>query len=102
MMTGSRPFFLQNDQLCLIFKPILPGWLFNEENNITYKFLGQTTIIYHNPKRKDTFDQQTETRSIILNPIDGNPIELTGGMIPAPYAQQVRDGMVKQIDVYFV
>ena len=100
MMAGARPFFNQGDQLCLAFKPILPGWFFNEDNTVSFKFLGRTTVIYHNPERRDSFDLQTVTRSIILYPMDGDPLELKSGVIPAPYAQQVRNGRVTQIDVY--
>jgi len=101
MMAGERPFFIQGDQLCLALKPILPSWLFNEDNTISFKFLGWTTVIYHNSERRDTFDPQTVIRSITLQPIDGDTLELTGGVIPAPYAQWIRNRQVIQIDVHF-
>jgi len=100
MMAGAHPFFLENEHLCLTFKPILPDWLFNEDNTISYKFLGHTMVIYHNLKRHDTFDSRTLTRGIIMQTVDGRSLELIGDVIPAPYAQNVREGMVKQIDVY--
>jgi hypothetical protein len=101
MMAGARPFFVQDNQLCLALKPILPGWLFNDDNTVSCKFLGSTTVIYHNPKRRDTFDPQTVTSSIILHPVDKDSLELAGEVIPAPYTQRVRGGLVRQIDVYF-
>jgi hypothetical protein len=101
MMAGIRPFFMQGEKLFLAFRPILPSWLFAEDNTATYKFLGRTMVTYHNPKRRDTFDPHTTTRSIVLHHVDGNSIELNGGIIPAPYAERVREGQVKQIDVYF-
>ncbi len=101
MMAGTRPFFLQDGQLCLSLRPILPGWLFNDDNTVSFKFLGRTTVTYHNPTRHDTFDPSTLARSMILQPFEGDPFELTGDIIPAPFAQQIRDGMAKQIDVHF-
>jgi hypothetical protein len=101
MMAGVRPFFVQADQLCLAFKPILPSWLFDEDSTISFKFLGQTMVIYHNPEQRNTYDIRTVIDSIILHPFDGGSLELPCGVIPAPYAQQIRDGQVKQIDVYF-
>ncbi len=101
MMAGVQPFYVKEGRLCLSLKPILPGWLFNDDNTVTYKFLGHTTVTYHNPKRHDTFDPSTNTISVILYPNKGDSFELRGGVIPAPFAQQIRDGMVKQIDEYF-
>ncbi len=101
MMAGAHPFFIQNNQLCLAFKPILPGWLFNEDKTISFTFLGRTTVIYHNPAGRDTFDPESIIRRIILHPVERSQIELTGGVIPSPFAGQVREGKIKQIDVYF-
>jgi hypothetical protein len=101
MMAGERPFFLEEDQLCLAFKPILPGWLFSEDKTLTFKFLGKATVIYHNPLRRDTFDPQVVFRSIVLHPKKWPSLELPGQVIPAPFAQKIRAGQVEQIDVYF-
>ena len=73
MMAGPRPFYLQNNQLCLAFHPILPGWLFADDNTITYQFLGRTRVIYHNPKRYDTFIKKVIIHSIVLHPHSGSP-----------------------------
>jgi hypothetical protein len=101
MMAGERPFFMEGDQLCLAFKPILPGWFFNEYNTVSFKFLGRTTVIYHNPGRCDTFDPRIVICSIALRTDEGNLLELTGPVIPAPFAWRIREGQVEQIDVYF-
>jgi len=101
MMTGKKPFFVQKGQLCLTLKPIIPGWFFSEDDTLSCKFLGKTMLIYHNPKRRDTFDQSSVIHSIILHPVDADAIEFAGDVISAPYAQMVRDGQVRQIDVYF-
>jgi hypothetical protein len=101
MMAGERPFFVSDDHLCLTFKPILPSWLFNQDNAISFKFLGCTTIIYHNPKRSDTFNPRTVISSMMLHPFGGDSQEIIGAVIPAPFAQHIREGQIKQIDVYF-
>jgi hypothetical protein len=101
MMSGRKPFFVQNGQLCLTFKPILPGWLFGEEDTLACKFLGKTMLIYHNPSRRDTFDPNSVIHYLRLHPFDADTVELTGDVISAPYAQMVRDGQMRQIDVYF-
>ncbi len=101
MMAGERPFILERDQLCLAFKPILPGWIFGEDNTVSFKFLGRATVIYHNPGRRDTFDPKIVIRSIVLHTNEGNPLELAGQVIPAPFARKIREGQIGQIDVYF-
>ncbi len=101
MMAGERPFILEGDQLCLAFKPILPGWIFDEDNTVSFKFLGKATVIYHNPGRRDTFDPKIVIRSIVLSTNEGTSLELAGQVIPAPFALRIREGQVGQIDVYF-
>ncbi len=101
MMAGMQPFFVQKGQLCLALKPILPGWLCNEDGTVSFQFLGRTPVTYHNPSRRDSFDPQAVIRSICMQPNQGRAIELAGEVIPAPYARQVRDGKIKHIDVYF-
>ncbi len=101
MMAGERPFYVQGGQLCLAFKPVLPSWLFDEDNSISFMFLGVTKVIYHNPKERDTFDQQAAIRLIALHDMDGKLLELIDGFIPAPYSERVRDGQIQKIDVHF-
>lgn len=100
-MAGMQPFFVQKGQLCLALKPILPGWLFNEDGTVSFQFLGRTPVTYHNPSRRDSFDPQAVIRRISMQPNEGGTIELAGEIIPAPYARQVRDGKMGHIDVYF-
>ncbi len=102
LMAGERPFFVQEDQLCLALRPILPGWLFNADNSITFKFLGNIIVTYHNPSRRDTFDPGSSIQSIVLHPLESDPVELKRNTIYAPYARKVRSGQIHQIDVYFV
>jgi hypothetical protein len=38
---------------------------------------------------------------MILHPKEGDPLELESDIISGPYALMVRDGQIRQIDVYF-
>ncbi|MFX0126291.1 MAG: cellobiose phosphorylase, partial [Candidatus Hodarchaeota archaeon] len=51
IMVGKNPFFLENNQLCLEFKPILPSWLFDENGSVSFNFLGNCTVTYQNPQK---------------------------------------------------
>jgi hypothetical protein len=100
MMAGEKPFFVKDHQIHLAFAPILPAWLFNVDNTISFRFLGKALVTYHNPGQLDTFDKKASIRSTTLRLANGDLIEFEGGIVPPPFAQNVRDGLVSQIDVY--
>jgi hypothetical protein len=101
MMAGPKPFFVKEDQLCLALKPALPGWMFDENNKVSFRFLGRTTVTYHNPDRMDTYNPDSTICSCALFMANGNTIQLQGGVIPAPFAQQVRDRLMERIEISF-
>ena len=101
MLLGQQPFIMRDGQLQLAFKPVLPGWLFTTEGTVSFRFLGQCTVTYHNPQRRDTFAGEMLIRRIALRIATGERVELSGDLIGSEYAALVRDGQVKQIDVYF-
>jgi hypothetical protein len=121
MNLGKHPFIVDGaGKLCLRLKPILPGWLFTkEEKSVRYfsregeikeillaegtyafMFLSQTLIVYHNPSRKDTFGVKgAKVHQIILD--DGkNKLDFSGHIISFPFAEKVREGKFRRIDVY--
>jgi hypothetical protein len=100
MLAGKQPFFVQDGQLCLALKPALPGWLFDENDQVRFKFLGACDVTYHNPRRLDTFQEGLERQRTVLHTQDDRTVEL-GGVVTAPYAEMVRDGRVYAIDVFF-
>jgi hypothetical protein len=121
MNLGKKPFFLNDkNELNLQFKPILAGWLFtpldksdkSNKNYLTglgqkdktygFKFLSKIWVVYHNPKRKNTFGKNgSRPKRIIFKDKDGNPVELNSPVIPSPYAAQIRARQIDRIDVYF-
>jgi len=101
MMAGEKPYFVQNGQLYLNLKPVLPKWLFCEDDSLSFIFLGKTIIIYHNPRRYDTYDENCVIDYYILHPVDSSNFKIESILIPPPYSVLVRDGKVNRIDVYF-
>lgn len=99
MMAGAKPFFIRDGELCLAFKPVLPGWLFSADRTVSFRFLGNCTVTYHNVERLDTFKAGMQASKIRLLTQDERVIELEGGVIGAPYAAMVRAGQVKIIRV---
>jgi len=102
MNLGLNPFILDNKGgLNLQFKPILKGWLFNKNGTYAFNFLSQIRVVYHNPKRKDTFGNNAATaKEIILNDKDGKPVKILSDTIPPPYAEQARSRQISKIDIY--
>ncbi len=120
MNVGKRPFALTNDKkLSLRFDPTLPAFLFTKEkstriamgfdgketaitieaDSIAFMFLGKTLVVYHNPRRLDTFGgRRASVRKITLES-KGQRMEFRGDTVPSPYAERVRQGLIRRIDI---
>lgn len=101
MMIGTNPFFIENNQLCLKFKPVFPSWLFDDNNTITFNFLGGCKVIYHNPKNLDIFDENVKIKEIQIEMEDGHTANIDGDTLGSPYASMVRSGKVKGLSIIF-
>ncbi len=102
MNVGKAPFFLnKQNELNLRLEPLLAGWLFDKKGNYSFNFLGKVLVVYHNPKRKNTFGRNaTKAEKIIFNDSNANPVEISSDIIPSPFAEQVRSRQIKRIDLY--
>ncbi len=101
MMAGAHPFTVEKERLQLAFRPALPGWLFTDDGKITFTFLGQCQVTYHNPRRLDTYHEGMRIQKNKLLNAAGEWIELSGDVIAAPYAESVREGKIREIELYF-
>jgi len=103
MMAGPKPFFVENGELCLAFRPALPGWLFDAEGKVTFTFLGRTPVTINNPSRLDTWlDEKAHVlrkHSTLLHIPGQGQIEFSDGIVRAPYAEMVRSGQVEAIEL---
>jgi hypothetical protein len=103
MNIGNEPFFLnEKGELNLRFKPSLPSWLFKRNGTYSFNFLSKIKVTYHNPKKKNTFGKnQAKIKAISFKDKDTNSINLSSEIIPPPFAQQIREQKIKEIDIYF-
>ena len=101
MMAGETPFCIEDGQLCLQFKPILPGWLFDDKGKLSFRFLGHCWVTYHNPYRQNTYEGTISINKVILQTQSEPEIEIENSLITAPLAEMVRTGKIEQIDIYF-
>ena len=96
MMAGKQPFVMQDDELILQLRPILPAWLFDENDQVRFNFLGSVPVTYHNPECVDTW--MTTPQKIILH-LEEESLEFDSSYIPAPYAEIVRERNVQSISI---
>jgi hypothetical protein len=99
MMAGKHPFTVQNGQLCLALRPVLPGWLFTDDGIVSFRFLGRCTVAYHNQARRDI--PALEPNRITFTFSKGQSIEIAGPDLKSPYAEMVRKGQIDVLDVWF-
>jgi cellobiose phosphorylase len=98
MNLGVNPFVLDDqNRLTLGFNPLLPSWLFTDKaqgefaaRTYSFKLFAKTMVTYHNPK----------AQKIVLTYPDCKSIEIAGGVLNEPLSLEVREGKLKNIDVY--
>jgi hypothetical protein len=100
MLAGQQLFYVQDGQLCLSLNPALPGWLFTDAGTISFRFLNRCTVVYHNPKKLNTYQEGVYATRIALALEDGSAVELEGRVIGSPYAAMIREGEVKCIQIW--
>lgn len=100
MMWGKQPFVMEDQQLRLRMQPVLPAWLFDQENTVQATFLGEIEVVYHNPSRKDTFGEQgAKVVEMKLTMKDGQQVHITGDSLDTQHALQVRNRNVSRMDI---
>ncbi len=72
-------------------------------NIYAFIFLGSILVVYHNPKRKNTYGaSKAVIKEIHLTyPNQRSSTIIPSSTIPYPYADDVRDKKVERIDIYF-
>jgi hypothetical protein len=103
MMFGLQPFVMEHKALALKFRPILPEWLFDHEDKVKARFLGNCDVTYYNPNRSDTFGAQAVSIvSMKVKLPSGEYEHVNGDILHEPLASMVRSKKIKQIEVYLV
>ena len=98
MMFGNL-FSYENGELTASFKPVLPEYLVGEEKHVEAMLLGQTRVIYEMEETRDYFPGNYKITSLELVYKDGSIFKTTQGVLTGTTAQDVRNGMIRQIKV---
>lgn len=98
LFMGKEVFTYENEELKLSFKPNLPKWFFNDDDEVSFTFLSTCKVKYINPTRKDTYGEHgAKVRSIVI--IDTNE-KIPGEIIPSELAKSIRNGEIKEINIH--
>ena len=98
MMAGKQPFVMRDGELVLRLSPIIPAWLFDENDEVRFNFLGKIPVTYRNTQRANTW--AIKPTKIVLRLNDAEQVEFNAAYIPAPYAALVREEKVRSIHIY--
>lgn len=98
MMTGKSMFSIEDGELSLKLQPLLPEWLFDEQNQVSFTFLGEIEVTYHNENRKSTFDDKGAkvTRYLLHN--EEGTTTVDGEKIQGLLAEKVRNRDFEKIE----
>lgn len=100
MMWGKNPFVMEEGRLQLQLQPVLPAWLFDDNDTIQAVFLGEIEVVYHNPSRKDTFGEHgAKVSDMVLTLKDGRTIHVAKSVLNEEHALLVRNRDVSRIEV---
>ncbi|MCR6112605.1 hypothetical protein HXA35_19910 [Bacillus sp. A301a_S52] len=100
MMVGPQPFTMKNGRLFLQFVPTLPGWMFDENGNVSFTFLGKIDVTYMNNTKADTFGPEAVTSSKVeLFYEDGQTATLSPKDLVGDIALAIREGKVTKITI---
>lgn len=94
MMAGPAPFTMQGAALRVKLSPALPGWLFDDNGELAFRFLGRCDVTYVNPDRLDTF---VEGVGVVRLEVAGWDGSIDGDALPEAAARAVRAGDVPWI-----
>lgn len=121
MTVGQKPFSISgSNKLQFQLEPILPAWLFTQEetklrywkgtvgwgeitipaDSFAFHLLGETLVIYHNPKQRPTFGADAvDIHSYRFIYKNGDRREIQGVSIGEPFSKDVRKKEIQRIDI---
>ena len=101
-LVGSHPFRSTERGLELRFDPILPRDMFDERGTLHFRFLSDTTVAYR-IEESDDLMPDSGIGPVLYRVLTeaGETVEFDAEVLPAPWADELRSGHVKEIEVVF-
>lgn len=98
MMFGDKPFIMKNNELTLNLRPALPATFFDENNEISFTFMGATKVTYVNSVGVNIFDK-FDVEEYVLTFANGESKVLSE--VKGEDAVALRNGAVSELQVNF-
>lgn len=92
MMTGDKPFAMENGELTFSLAPVLADWLFDDNNEVSFTLCSKVKVTYKNASRKKTYGE--DGVQVVSMTIDGTEY---GAKVSGDMAEKVRNGEVSEI-----
>lgn len=96
LMFGLQPFKLRENELTLVFEPLIPGYLLGEKKQVRATFLGKIKVVYHMARAASVIPGAYKIKEYKLHYEDKT---VTKSLLQGQTALDIRNGLVKQIDV---
>jgi hypothetical protein len=100
MTSGGKPLFMRDGTLAFRLRPRLSAAFFDQnDNRFRFLFFGKTSVVYHNPQRKNTFgDTGAAVCGYTITMRDGSVENIDGDTITGTLAHAIRAGKAASIE----
>jgi hypothetical protein len=98
MMIGEKPFKAQNGDVIFSPDPHLHASFFREDGTITFNFMRDVRIVYHNKNHLNTYERESLSVTTMTDRA-GNEIHIEGGVVRGEEAKRIRNGHYKEIHI---
>jgi len=98
MMTGGKPFIIEDNKLLFKPNPKIQKEFFKEDGTLSFNFMKDTLITYHNEDMIDTY-KECKVYKIELTK-DNSTETFMNEYVHKDQALKIRDGFYNKIDIY--
>lgn len=102
MMFGKCPFTEENGELCCSFQPSVPDYLIPEDLRLEAMFLGTVNVVYDVNSRNSLIPGHYCVERMCVKDRSENERMVNGNCLKGPMAEAVRNGEIKEIQVFLV
>jgi hypothetical protein len=99
MMLGEKPFIYQKQNLRFQPRPVLDETFFDENNCVSFRFMKDTEIIYHNEERNNTYEGCEIAKFELVDALNKTSV-INDRYLEGNKATKIRDGYYKKIHIY--
>lgn len=94
----KKVFRYEDNELQLHLNPVLPAWLFDERQEVSFTFLGSVKVTYRSERAANTFGQDgVAIQRFTLTTAGGDTFEVDGPLLTGKWAHEVRNGNIRSI-----